>query len=129
MKSGNIYRYNFTHASPILCSKSLHLHLYFLGPHLYIYKWFFIFFIFYSHGYQIQHFFTSIHCANNTRPSHYHISHYIFDLTFRDYCGINLLLGHQYGSHYLYLNLKNLSTKRLSSCRFLVDFKELFLVR
>ena len=23
------------------------------------------------------------------------------------YCGINLLLGHQYGSHYLYLNFKN----------------------
>jgi hypothetical protein len=33
----------------------------------------------------------------------------LFDLTFRDYCGIKLLLGvgHQYGSHYLYLNLKN----------------------
>jgi hypothetical protein len=29
-----------------------------------------------------------------------------FELTFRDYCGINVLLGHQYGSHYLYLNLK-----------------------
>jgi hypothetical protein len=64
-------------------------------------------FIFYSKVYHIQHFFTSIHCANNTRPSHYHISHYIFYLTFRDYCGINLLLGRQYGSHYLYLNLKN----------------------
>ena len=99
------YPYNFTHASPIFCSKNLHLHLYFLGSHLYIYKWFFIF---YSKVYHIQHFFTSIHCANNRRPSHYHISPYIFDLTFRDYCGINLLLGHQYGSHYLYLNLKNL---------------------
>jgi hypothetical protein len=31
----------------------------------------------------------------------------LFDLTFRDYCGIKLLLGHKYGSHYLYLNLKN----------------------
>ena len=98
------YRYNFTHASPILCSKSLHLHLYFLGSHLYIYKWFFIL---YSQAYQIQHYFTSINCANNTKPSHYHISHDIFDLTFRDYCDINLLLGHQYGSHYLYLNLKS----------------------
>jgi hypothetical protein len=87
------YRYNFTHASPIFCSKKC-------------------FFIFYSKVYHIQHFFTSIHCANNTRPSHYHISPYIFDLTFRDYCGINLLLGHQYGSHYLYLNLKNLKTIR-----------------
>ena len=36
------YRYNFTHASPIFCSKNLHLHLYFLGSHLYIYKCFFI---------------------------------------------------------------------------------------
>jgi hypothetical protein len=40
------YRYNFTHASPILCSKSLHLHLYFLGSYLYIYKWFYIFYFF-----------------------------------------------------------------------------------
>ena len=86
----------FTHASPILCSKSLHLHLYFLGSHLYIYKWFFIF---YSQAYQIQHYFHKHKLCNNTRPSHYHISHYIFYLTFRDYCGINLLLGHQYGSH------------------------------
>jgi hypothetical protein len=98
------YRYNFTHASPILCSKSLHLHLYFLGSHLYIYKWF-LFVILRLIKYNII--FTSINCANNTRPSHYHISHYIFYLTFRGYCGINLLLGHQYGSHYLYLNLKS----------------------
>ena len=27
----------------------------------------------------------------------------LFDLTFRDNCGIKLLLGHQCGSHYLYL--------------------------
>ena len=57
------YRYNFTHASPILCSKSLHLHLYFLGLHLYIYKWLFIF---YSQAYQIDKYniiFTSINCA------------------------------------------------------------------
>jgi hypothetical protein len=32
----------FTHASPIFCSKNLHLHLYFLRSHLYIYKCFFI---------------------------------------------------------------------------------------
>jgi hypothetical protein len=95
------YRYNFTHTCLILCSTSLHL---------YTYAYTSGFFIFYSQSvYQIQHFFTGIHCANNTRPSHYHISHYIFDLTFRDYCGIKLLLGHQYGSHYLYLNLKNLA--------------------
>ena len=36
-----------------------------------------------------------------------------FEQTFRDYCGINLLLGHQYGSHYLYLNLKILQAGRL----------------
>ena len=67
-------------------------------------------FIFYSQAYQIDKYniiFTSINVPLNTRPSHYHISHYIFDLTFRDYCGTNLLLGHQYGSHYLYLNLKS----------------------
>jgi hypothetical protein len=45
--------------------------------------------------------------SSEHEASHYHISHYIFDLTFMDYCGINLLLGHQYGSHYLYLNLKS----------------------
>jgi hypothetical protein len=51
------------------------LHLYFLGSHLYKYKWFFIF---YPQVFQIQNFFTGIHCANNTRPLPYHISHYIF---------------------------------------------------
>ena len=71
------------------------------------------FLFFYSQAYQIQHFFTNKHCANNTRPSHYHISHYKFYLTFRDYCGINLLLRHQYGSHYLYLNFKN-PTERIT---------------
>jgi hypothetical protein len=47
-------------------------------------------------------------CQQHEAISHYHISHYKFYLTFRDYCGINLLLRHQYGSHYLYLNLKKL---------------------
>jgi hypothetical protein len=90
---GNIfYRYNFTHASPILCSKSLHLHLYFLGSHLYIYKWFYIFYFLFS-GYSYTTFFIGIHCANNTRPYHTIIFHTTnFYLTFRDYCGINLLL-------------------------------------
>jgi hypothetical protein len=54
------------------------LHLYFLGSHLYKYKWFFIF---YPQVFQIQHFFTGTQCANNTRPSPYHISHYIFSST------------------------------------------------
>jgi hypothetical protein len=40
-------------------------------------------------------------CQQHEAISHYHISHYKFYLTFRDYCGINLLLRHQYGSHYL----------------------------
>jgi hypothetical protein len=72
---GNIfYRYNFTHASPILCSKSLHLHLYFLGSHLYIYKWFYIFYFLFS-GLSNTTFFISIHCANNTRPYHTIIFH------------------------------------------------------
>jgi hypothetical protein len=109
---GNIfYRYNFTHASPILCSKSLHLHLYFLGSHLYIYKWFYIFYFLFSGlssviEYNIFHKHTL--CQQHEAISHYHISLYKFYLTFRNYCGINLLLRHQYGSHYLYLNLKNL---------------------
>ena len=38
------YRYNFTHASPILCFTNLHLHVYFLGSHLYKYKSFFYLF-------------------------------------------------------------------------------------
>ena len=62
-------QFNFTHASPILCSKSLHLHLYFLGSHLYIYKWFYIFYFLFS-GLSNTTFFISIHCANNTRPYH-----------------------------------------------------------
>ena len=32
---GIFYRYNFTFASPFLCSTSLHLHLFLLGSHLY----------------------------------------------------------------------------------------------
>jgi hypothetical protein len=44
-----------------------------------------------------------------TRGHHPIIFHTTFFLlTFRDYCGIKLLLGHQYGSHYLHLNLKKL---------------------
>jgi hypothetical protein len=40
-----------------------------------------------------------------------------FDITFRDYnCGIKLLLGHQYGSHYLYLNLKKQITENFGNC-------------
>jgi hypothetical protein len=48
-------------------------------------------------------------CQQLTRCHHTIIFHTtLFDLTFRDYCGITLLLGHQYGSHYLYLNfIKN----------------------
>ena len=46
-----------------------------------------------------------------TRGHHIIIFHTtLFDLTFRDYCGIKLLLGHQYGSHYQYLNLKNIKS-------------------
>ena len=44
-----------------------------------------------------------------------------FDITIRDYCGINLLLGHQYGSHYLYLNLKILQAGRLIEVK--IDIK------
>ena len=40
-------------------------------------------------------------CQQHKAISHYHISHYKFYLTFRDYCGINLLLRHQYGSRSL----------------------------
>ena len=45
-----------------------------------------------------------------TTRGHYPIIFHttFFHQTFRDYCGIKLLLGHQYGSHYLHLNLKNL---------------------
>jgi hypothetical protein len=45
-----------------------------------------------------------------TTPGHHTIIFHTkpFELAFRDYCGINLLLGHKYGSHNLYLNLKKL---------------------
>ena len=82
-----------------------------LGSHLYIYKWFYIFYFLFSGlssviEYNIFHKHTL--CQQHEAISHYHISLYKFYLTFRDYCGIDLLLRHQYGSHYLYLNLKNL---------------------
>ena len=85
--------------SPILCFINLHLYLYFLGSHLYKYK---SFFIFYPQFHQIQHNF-----HRHTLCQQHEAITSLFDLTFRDYCGIKLLLGHQYGSHYLYLNLKN----------------------
>ena len=44
-----------------------------------------------------------------------------FEQTFRDYCGINLLLRDQYGSHYLYLNLKILQAGRLIEVK--IDIK------
>jgi hypothetical protein len=44
-----------------------------------------------------------------------------FQQTYRDYCAINLLLGHQYGSHYLYLNLKILQAGRLIEVK--IDIK------
>ena len=104
---GNILPIQFhTRISNFMFQKSSTLTLIFLRSTFIHIQVSFFFFIPRLIKYNI--FFTSIHCANNTRPSHYHISHYIFYLTFRDYCGINLLLGHQYGSHYLYLNLKNL---------------------
>ena len=43
-----------------------------------------------------------------------------FEQTFRDYCAINLLLGHQHGSH-LYLNLKILQAGRLIEVK--IDIK------
>ena len=82
----------------------LRLHLFFLGSQLYKYKFFlslilsFIKFYIFSQAYIVP----------TTRGHHTIILHTTpFEHTFRDYCGINLLLGHQYGSHYLYLNLKN----------------------
>ena len=80
------------------------LHLYFLGSHLYKYKWFFIF---YPQVFHTQNFFSQAYIVPTTR-GHYPIIFHttFFHLTFRDYCGIKLLLGHQYGSHYLHLNLK-----------------------
>ena len=99
------YRYNFTHASPILCSKSLHLHLCFIGSHLDIYKWFFIFC---SQAYQIQHYFHKHKlCQQHEAITLSYFTLHFLSNIYRDYCGINLLLGHQYGSHYLYLNLKS----------------------
>jgi hypothetical protein len=44
-----------------------------------------------------------------------------FEQTFRDYCAIHLLLGHRYGSHYLYLNLKILQAGRLIEVK--IDIK------
>jgi hypothetical protein len=47
-----------------------------------------------------------------------------FEQTFRDYCAIHLLhllLGHRYGSHYLYLNLKILQAGRLTEVK--IDIK------
>jgi hypothetical protein len=67
----NFYRYNFTHASPILCSKSLHLHFYFLGSHLYKYLRPIVYNNFHKHTL----------CQQHEAISHYHISHYKFDLT------------------------------------------------
>jgi hypothetical protein len=94
-----------THISNFMFQKSTPtLVLYFLGSHLYIYKWVFIF---YSQAYQIQHYFHKHKLCQQHEAITLSYSHYIFYLTFRDYCGINLLLGHQYGSHYLYLNLKS----------------------
>ena len=86
------------------CSKSLHLHLYFLGSHLYIYKWFYIFYFLFSGlssviEYNIFHKHTL--CQQHEAISHYHISHYKFYLTFRDYCGINLLLRHMVLNTYI----------------------------
>jgi hypothetical protein len=68
------------------------LHLYFLGSHLYKYK---LFFIFYPQVFQIAY-------IVPTTRGHYPIifNTTCFQLTFRDCCGIKLLLGHQYGFHY-----------------------------
>jgi hypothetical protein len=101
------YRYNFTHVSPILCSINLHLHLSLLGSQIYKRK---SCFYLLSSVSSIQHnFHRHTLCQQLTRCHHTIIFHTtLFDLTFRDYCGITLLLGHQYGSHYLYLNfIKN----------------------
>ena len=58
-----------------------------------------------------------------TTRGHYNIIFHTkpFELTFRDYCGINLLLGHQSGSHYLYLNLRILQAGRLIEVK--IDIK------
>jgi hypothetical protein len=45
----------------------------------------------------------------------------IFHTKLREYCAINLLLGHQYGSHYLYLSLKILQAGRLIEVK--IDIK------
>ena len=46
-----------------------------------------------------------------------------FEQTFSDYCGVNVLLGDQYGSHYLYLNLKILQAGRLIFIEVTIDIK------
>jgi hypothetical protein len=73
-----------------------------------------VFFYFLFSGLSNTTFFSQAYIVPTTRGLHIIIfSHHIFDLTFRDYCGINLLLGHEYGSHYLYLNLKNLNGDKI----------------
>jgi hypothetical protein len=70
------YRYNFTHASLILCSKSLvHLHLYFLGRHLYIYKCLFYFLF---PGLSNTTFFSQAYIVPTTRGHHTIIFHTTF---------------------------------------------------
>jgi hypothetical protein len=101
------YRYNFNSCiSNFMFHKSSPVLIFLRFAFIQLQIVFLSLFIFYPQFHQIQHNFTGIHFANNTRLSHYHISNYtLWSITFRDYCGIKLLLGHQYG-HYLYINLK-----------------------
>jgi hypothetical protein len=98
------YLYNFTHAciSSFVFHKSTPVgYLYFLGSHLYKYKSFFYLLSSVSSNTT----FSQAYIVPTTRGHHTIIFHTaLFDLTFyRDYwgTGIKLLLGHQYGSHYL----------------------------
>ena len=99
-------QFNFTHISNFMFQKStltlIFLRFTFIHIQVVLY---FLFSILRLIEHNIFHKHTL--CQQHEAISHYHISHYKFYLTFRDYCGINLLLIHQYGSHYLYLNLKN----------------------
>jgi hypothetical protein len=64
-----------------------------------------------------------------TTRGHYPIIFHttFFHQTFRDYCGIKLLLGHQYGSHYLHLNLENVTFMDYFSaiivCKFDINYE------
>ena len=103
------YRYNFTHASPILFStiKSTPTLIFLKFTFTQIQVVFLSFFLMQFH--QIQHNFHSPQaciCEQHKAITLSYILYYTFRVTFGDYCGIKLLLERQYGSHYLYLNLK-----------------------